>query len=61
MPARVQGLLRERKGCCESARGTPRAQGLLREPEIVTDAGNLSVIRILREREKQKVGPYEGE
>ena len=43
--ARARGLHREREGCCESA----------------TAAVNLSVIRILRERKEQKVGPYEGE
>ena len=57
--------LREHEGSCESARVTVRARGLHREREGCCESGiaaaNLSVIRILREREEQKVGPYEGE
>ena len=57
--------LREHEGHCESARVAARARGRHREREgcceSATAAANLSVISILREREGQKVEPYEGE
>ena len=64
--ARAQSLLREREGCCESVRVTANLLVIeIREREDCCEsaraAASLPVIGILREREEQRVGLYEGE